>query len=121
MKVALAFLLFGLTAFAEEPLDHEQGKPAIIQDGSAAQSYISKALYEYLEKPPYLAIDAETPFFSKSIDGKTMWIALVEFCCGISEQKNLHGLTVIAYDPVTKTHQFINPGQIAEAPGDDAI
>jgi hypothetical protein len=121
MKVLLAFLFLGLTAFAGEPSNHEQSKPAAIQDGSAAQSYISKALYEYLDKPPYLTIDSATPFLSKIIEGKTMWLALVDFHCGVSEQDKLHCITVIVYDPVTNTHRFVNPDDFEQASDRDTI
>jgi hypothetical protein len=70
MKLVLGLLFFSVAAFAETPSDNEQGKPAVIQDGESAQAYISTALYEYLDKPPYLVIHAETPFFGKCIAGK---------------------------------------------------
>ena len=118
MKIVLALLLLSVTALAEAPSNHEQSKPAVIQDGSAAESYISKALSEYLDKPPYLAINAETPFLSKNFDGKNVWIALVAFCCGVSEEQSLHCATVIVYDPVTNQHRFMNPDELAASNGD---
>jgi hypothetical protein len=121
MKVVLALLFFGATALAGQPSEHEQNKPAIIQDGAAAQSYTSSALYEYLDKPPYLVITAETPFCSKPVDGKNIWIALVEFYCGVNEQNRLHCMTVIAYDPLTNTHRFMNPDDFIKTSDDDAI
>jgi hypothetical protein len=121
MKLILILLAFGVAAFAETPSDAEQGKPAIIQDGHPAQAYIDTALYEYLDKPPYLVVHAETPFFGKRIAGKDMWIALVEFYCGESEQNKLHCLTVIVYDPSTNEHRFMKPDEIAQAASQDAI
>ena len=118
MKIILPLLLLSVTALAEPPSNHEQSKPAIIQDGSAAQSYISTALNEDLDKPPFLAIHAETPFFSKQINGKSLWIALVEFYCGISEKSNMDCITVIVYDPVTNQHRFMNPDELAASSGD---
>jgi hypothetical protein len=121
MKLVLGLLFFGVSGFAETPSDNEQGKPAVIQDGQPAQAYISMALYEYLDKPPYLVIHAETPFFEKRIAGKNMWIALVEFYCGDSEQNKIHCLTVIVYDPSTNEHQFMKPDEVTQSAGGEAI
>ena len=121
MKLVLGLLFFSVAAFAEAPSENEQGKPAVIQDGQPAQAYISTALYEYLGKPPYLFIHAETPFFEKCITGKNMWIALVEFYCGKNEQNKLHGLTVIVYDPLTNEHRFMKPDDVAQAASGDAV
>jgi hypothetical protein len=109
MKSVLIILVLGVAAFAEAPSDNEQSKPAIIQDGHPAQAYIDTALYAYLEKPPYLVVHAETPFFGKRLGGKNVWIALVEFYCGESEENKLHCLTVIVYDPSTNEHRFMKP------------
>lgn len=117
----MGLLFFGLCAFAETPADKEQSKPALIQDGQSAQAYISSTLYEYLDRPPYLVIHAETPFFEKRIAGKNMWIALVEFYCGESEQNKLHCLTVIVYDPLTNEHRFMKPDEVTQVAGGDAI
>ena len=121
MRLVLGLLFFSVAAFAETPSDNAQGKPAVIQDGQSAQAYISTALYEYLDKPPYLVIHAETPFFGKCIAGKNMWIALVEFYCGESEQNRLHGLTVIVYDPSTNEHRFMKPDEVTQAASGDAV
>jgi hypothetical protein len=121
MKLVLGLLFFSVAAFAETPAHNEQGKPAVIQDGPSAKAYISTALYEYLDKPPYLVIHAETPFFEKSITGKNMWIALVDFDCGESEQNKVHCLTAIVYDPLTNKHRFMKPDEIAQAASGDAI
>jgi hypothetical protein len=121
MKLVLGLLFFSVAAFAEGPSDNEQGKPAVIQDGQSAQAYINTALYEYLGKPPYLFIHAETPFFEKCIAGKNMWIALVEFYCGKNEQNKLHGLTVIVYDPLTNEHRFMKPDDVAQAASGEAV
>jgi hypothetical protein len=67
MKILVGLLFFGLSAFAETPADNELSKPAPIQDGQSAQAYISSALYEYLDRPPYLVIHAETPFFESGL------------------------------------------------------
>ena len=121
IRLVLGLLFFGVTAFADQPSDTEQSKPAIIQDGKPAQAYIDTALYEYLDKPPYLVIHAETPFFGKRIAGKNMWIALIEFYCGDSEQNRLHCVTVIVYDPLTNEHRFMKPDEVTQAAGGDAI
>jgi len=118
MKIVLALLLLGVTALASEASDHQRDKPAIIGDGSAAKSYISKALYEYLDKPPYLAIRAATPFASKEIEGKTVWISLVDFYCGLSKEEKVHCVTVIVYDPVTNQHHFLNPDELGGSSGE---
>jgi hypothetical protein len=114
MKVVVALLFFGLSALASESAEKEQTKPMVIQDGSAAQSYIHSALSEYLEKPPYLAIQAETPFFAKRLDGKSMWIALVEFYCGASADTKVHCMTIIVYDPANQTHRFMKPDEVVQ-------
>ncbi|HEY4781408.1 MAG TPA: hypothetical protein VIH54_06295 [Chthoniobacterales bacterium] len=115
----VGLLFFGLCAFAEA--DNEQSKPSLVQDEQSARAYISSALYEYLNRPPYLFIDAETPFFEKRISGKNVWIALVEFYCGESEQNKLHCLTVIVYDPLTNQHRFMKPDEVTHVSGGDAI
>src|ERR1700751_5494831 len=114
MKILLALLLLIPMALAGQHASNQKAKkPATIQDGSAAKSYIHKALYEYLEKPPYLAIEIATPFLSKEMDGKNVWLSLVEFSCG-TDQKNCVGCaTVIIYDPATKQPQFMNPDALA--------
>jgi hypothetical protein len=121
MKLILSLLVFGIAALAEAPSDNEQSKPAIIQDGQPAQAYIDTALYEYLDKPPYLVVHAETPFLGKRIAGKNVWIALVEFYCGESEERKLHCLTVIVYDPSTNKHRFMKPDEVSEAASQDPI
>jgi hypothetical protein len=118
MKIVLVLLFLGVGALAEPTSDGEQKKPAVIEDGSAAESFIRTALYEYLDKPPFLAIRAETPFFVKRIYGESRWVALVEFYCGISEQSKALCLTVIIYDPVTNEHRFMTPEDLAKAAED---
>src|ERR1700756_1732259 len=114
MKILFALLLFSSMAFAGQPASKEKAKkPAAIQDGSAAKSYIHKALYEYLEKPPYLAIEVETPFLSKQMAGKNVWLSLVEFSCGTNQMNCVVCATVIIYDPATKQHRFMNPDDLA--------
>ena len=112
--LALAFPLIVTNALAELSLDGLQEKPAIIQDGAAAHAYINTAIYEYLDKPPYLSLQAETPFFAKRIAGKETWISLGEFYCGPIEQEKFHCLTVIVYDPLTRKHEFMTPEQLLE-------
>jgi hypothetical protein len=110
MKILLALLLFSSTAFAGQHASKEkEKKPAVIQDGSAAKSYIHKALYEYLEKPPYLAVELATPFLAKQVAGKNVWLSLVEFSCGTDHMNCVVCATVIIYDPATKQHRFMNP------------
>jgi hypothetical protein len=121
MKLVLGYLLFGLAAFTDQPSDTGQSKPAVIQDGQPAQAYINAALYEYLDKPPYLVIHAETPFFGKRVSGKDMWIALIDFYCGDNERNRLHCVTVIVYDPTTNEHRFMKPDEVVQATGGDAI
>jgi len=112
--LVLALLLIAANALAELSPDGAQEKPAVIQDGAAAHAYINTAIYEYLNEPPYLSIQAETPFFAKLIAGKETWISLVEFYCGPSEQEKFHCLTVIVYDPLTRKHEFMTPEQLLE-------
>ena len=114
MKILLALLLLSPIAFAGQHASNQKAKkPAAIQDGSAAKSYIHKALYEYLEKPPYLAVEVATPFLSKEMDGKNVWLSLVEFSCGTDQKNCVVCATIIIYDPATKQHQFMNPDDLA--------
>ena len=92
MKIILGLLLSTVLC-AAEPANQAETKPSNIRDGQAAESYISKALYDFLEKPPYSAIVAETPFTLKRIAGKNVWMALVDFYCGLNEEAKLHGET----------------------------
>ena len=114
MKILFALLLFSSMAFAGQPASKgKEKKPAVIQDGSAAKSYIHKALYEYLEKPPYLAVELATPFLAKQVAGKNVWLSLVEFSCGTDHMNCVVCATVIIYDPATKQHRFMNPDNFA--------
>src|ERR1700739_3921779 len=114
MKILLALLLLSPMALAGQHASNQKAKkPAAIQDGSAAKSYIHKALYEYLEKPPYLAIEIATPFLSKEMDGKNVWLSLVEFSCGTNQMNCVVCATVIIYDPATKQHRFMSPDDLA--------
>ena len=114
MKILFALLLFSSMAFAGQPASKEkEKKPAVIQDGSAAKFYIQKALYEYLEKPPYLTIELATPFLAKEVAGKNVWLSLVEFSCGTDHMSCVVCATVIIYDPATKQHRFMNPDEFA--------
>jgi hypothetical protein len=118
MKILFVLLLLSPTAFAGQRASKEkEKKPAIIQDGSPAKSYIHKALYQFLEKPPYLAIEVATPFLAKEIAGKNVWLSLVEFSCGTDEKTCLDCATIIIYDPVTKQHRFMNPDDLAGTVG----
>jgi hypothetical protein len=121
IKIFLGLLLVGASALADQVPDNGQWKPGVIQDGAPAQAYIETALYQYLDKPPYLFIHAETPFFSKRVIGKTMWIALVDFYCGLSEQQRLHCFTVLVFDPSTGEHRFMTPDQLTQASNETAI
>jgi hypothetical protein len=121
MKIFLGLLLVGVSALADRAPDSEQGKPVVIQDGQPAQAYIETALYQYLDKPPYLFIHAETPFFTKCLVGKNVWIALVDFYCGLSEQQRLHCVTILAFDPLTSEHRFMTPEQLILASAESAI
>ena len=114
MKILFALLLLSPMAFAGQHASKEkEKKPAVIQDGSAAKAYIHKALYEYLEKPSYLAIEVETPFIAKQMAGKNVWLSLVEFSCGVDQMNCVVCATVIIYDPATKQHRFMNPDDFA--------
>ena len=123
MKILLALLLLSPVAFAgQHASNQKEKKPAVIQDGSAAKSYIHKALYEYLEKPPYLTVELATPFLAKQMDGKNVWLSLVEFSCGTDHMNCVVCATVIIYDPATKQHRFMNPddlvGTVSKKPAD---
>ena len=111
MKIILGLLLFTALC-AAEPAKQNNNKPPNIQDGQAAESYINKALYDFLEKPSYFTIVAETPFTLKKIEGKNVWVALVDFYCGLNEEDKLHGETVIIYDSDAKQPRFMNPDDL---------
>ena len=111
MKFVLSLLLICASALAEGARE----KPAIIQDGPPAHDYIELALYDYLEKPPYLLVQEETPFCLKRLHGNDTWIAFVEFYCGPNERQRLHCITVLAFDPLTGEHQFITPENLVQA------
>lgn len=115
--LSLALLFIAMNVLAKFSPEGAQEKPALIQDGAPAQAYIKSAIYEYLDKPPYLSIQAATPFFAKRIGGKDAWISLVEFYCGSSEQVKVHCLTVLVYDPLTGQHEFMTPEQLLKAAG----
>lgn len=116
MKIVLGLLLLSLaTASADAPSKRYENKPPDIQDGHAAESYVSKALTDFLEKPPYLAIVGETPFTSKLIDGKSVWVSLVDFYCGFDEEDNLPCETVIIHDPDAKQPRFMRPDKLVGA------
>ena len=121
MEIFLGLLLVGLSVLANQAPDSEQGKPVVIQDGPPAQAYIETALYQYLDKPPYLFIHTETPFFAKRLVGKNVWIALVDFYCGLNEQQRLHCVTVLVFDPLTNEHRFMTPEKLAQASNETAI
>jgi hypothetical protein len=121
MKIFLGLLLVGVSALADQAPDNGQRKPGMIQDGAPAQAYIETALYQYLDKPPYLFIHAETPFFAKRLVGKNMWIALVDFYCGLSEQQRIHCVTVLVFDPLTGEHRFMTPEQLNQASNETAV
>jgi hypothetical protein len=121
MKIFLGLLLVGASALADQAPDSGQGKPLVIQDGPPAQAYIETALYQYLDKPPYLFVHAETPFFAKRLIGKNEWIALVDFYCGLNEQQRIHCVTVLVFDPLTNEHRFMTPEQLTQASNETAI
>jgi len=121
MKIFLGLLLVGVSALADQAPDSGQGKPVVIQDGPPAQAYIETALYQHLDKPPYLFIHAETPFFAKRLVGKNVWIALVDFYCGLSEQQRLHCVTVLVFDPLSNDHWFMTPEQLTQANNESPI
>jgi hypothetical protein len=111
MKIILGLLL-STALCAAEPANQAETKPSNIQDGQAAESYISKALYDFLEKPPYLLIASETPFTLKRIEGKNVWVALIDFYCGLNGGAKLHGKTVILYGSDAKPPRFMNPDDL---------
>jgi hypothetical protein len=113
MKIILGLLLSTALCVAE-PAKQDENKPSNIRDGQAAESYIRKALNDFLEKPPYLAIVAETPFTLKKIGGKNVWMSLVDFYCGFNEGEKLHGETVVIYDSDAKQPRFMNPDDLKE-------
>ena len=121
MKIFLGLLLVGVSALADQVPDSGQGKPVVIRDGQPAQAFIETALYQYLDKPPYLFIHAETPFFAKRLVAKHVWIALVDFYCGLNEQQRVHCVTVLVFDPLTNEHRFMTPEQLTQASNESAI
>jgi hypothetical protein len=44
---------------------------------------------------------------------KDVWIALVDFYCGLNEQQKLHCVTVLVFDPSTNEHRFMTPDQLS--------
>jgi hypothetical protein len=121
VKIFLGLLLVGVSALAAQAPESGREKPVVIQDGPTAQAYIETALSQYLDKPPYLFIHAETPFFAKRLVGKDVWIALVDFYCGLNEQQRLHCVTVLVFDPATKEHRFMTPDQLTQASNDENV
>ena len=111
MKI-ISGLLLSTVLCAAQPTNQAETKPSSIQDGQAAESYISKALYDFLEKPRYLVIVGETPFTLKRIEGKNVWVALVDFYCGLDGDAKLHGETAIIYDSDTKQPRFMHPDDL---------
>src|SRR5260370_33222605 len=87
--IVVGLLFFGLSAFAETPADNELSKPAPIQDGQSAQAYISSALYEYLDSPPYLVIHSATPFFENRLGGQSLWLPLIAFYSWVTDENNV--------------------------------
>ena len=113
MKILFALLLLCSTGLAGQSASKEKAKkPRLIQNIPAAKSYAHKALYEFLEKPPYLVIEVATPFVAKEIGGKSVFLSLVEFSCGLDEKHCVDCATVIIYEPVTKQHRFVNPDDL---------
>ena len=121
MRIFFGLLLVGVSALAGQAPDNGQDKPVVIRDGPPAQTYIETALSQYLDKPPYLFIHAETPFFAKCLAGKDVWIALVDFYCGLNEQQKLHCVTVLVFDPSTNEHRFMTPDQLTQASNENLI
>jgi hypothetical protein len=121
MQIFLGLLLVAVNALADQTPDSGRGKPVVIQDGPPAQAYIDTALYQHLHQPPYLLIHAETPFFAKRLAGNNVWIALVDFYCGLNEQQRLHCVTVLVFDPSTNEHRFLTPEQLSQASNAGAI
>jgi hypothetical protein len=121
MKVIVGLILLTLATLAEGAAPTDQTKPLVIQDGEPAQSYIKGQLNDFLNKPAFLYLSAETPFIAKRIGSKDYWIAMVEFFFGPSEQEALHGVTVILFDPVTSQHQFMTPADLMRATNGNEI
>jgi hypothetical protein len=119
MEIFLGLLLVSISSLTDQGTAGEQGKPVFIQDGPPAQAYIETALFQHLDRPPYLFIHAETPFFAKRLGGNNVWIALVDFYCGLSEQQRLHCVTVLVFDPSTNEHRFMTPEQLSQASNED--
>jgi hypothetical protein len=118
MKIIFGLILLTMTALAEGPSGTDGAKPLVIQDGEPAQSYIQAQLSEYLNKPAFFAVIAETPFVAKRVGSKEYWVAMVEFFFGPSKQEPVHALTVIVFDPATSEHQFMTPADLASAVDD---
>jgi hypothetical protein len=118
VKIIFGLILLTMTALAEGPSGTDEAKPLVIQNGEPAQSYIQTQLSEFLDKPAFLSVIAETPFVVVRVGSKEYWIAMVEFFFGPSEQQALHGLTVILFYPATSEHQFMTPADLARAVND---
>ncbi len=121
MKIFLGLLFAGVSALADEAPGSGQGKPVVIQEGQPAQAYVETELSRYLDKPPYLFIDAESPFYAKVLIGKNVLVAFVDFYCGPSEKERLHCVTFLAFDPRTREHWFMTPEGLIQASSESAI
>jgi hypothetical protein len=121
MKIFLGLLFAGVSALADEAPENGQGKPVGIHEGQPAQGYVETELSRYLDKPPYLFIDAETPFYAKRLTGKNVLVAFVDFYCGLSEKQRLHCVTFLAFDPLTNEHWFMTPERLVQASNESAI
>ena len=118
MKIIFGVILMTMTALAEGPPGTDGAKPLVVQDGEPAQSYIQAQLSEYLNKPAYLSVIAETPFMAMHVGSKEYWIAMVEFVFGPSKREALPGLTAILFYPATSEHQFMTPADLVRAVND---
>jgi hypothetical protein len=120
MKIFLGLLLASVSALADQAPEMEAGKP-VVQDGQPAQAYVETELNQYLDKPPYLFIDAESPFYAKRLTGKKVLVAFVDFYCGTSEKQRLHCVTFLAFDPETSEHWFMTPERLIQESKESAI
>src|ERR1700722_6697355 len=121
MKVFLGLLMVAVSALADQAPESGQGKPFVIQDGQPAEGFVEAELSRYLDKPAYLLIDAETPFYAKCLIGKNVLVAFVDFYCGLSEKQRLHCVTFLAFDPRTNEHWFMTPERLIQAIRESAI
>ena len=71
MEIFLGLLLVSISSLADQAPVGEQGKPVFIQDGPPAQAYIETALFQHLDRPPYLLYTLKPRFLQNVLRATT--------------------------------------------------